>query len=338
MNDKFGFYTSCFPGLSLTEKIRLAGKEGFGYIEIGAWPAGDETRNFAVHDIDFAHLDRQVPEIRTVLKEHGVKISAIGYYENTLDRDLERRKQVISHLMRCVDAARMLDCPLVSTFIGRNIDLDVRGNFKELEETFPPVLDYAKEKGIKIAFENCVMEGWQIQGVPGTLCYQPELWEEIFKILPQENFGINFDPSHLVKQLIDYETVLKKFRDRIFHFHIKDTVICAPLLNWYGIYNRQFSNKHKDGFWNSAIAGKGEIDWKKIMAVLDEIGYDGVMSIENEDPDYQGSTEQTKRGIIRSREYIRGIQHSLNQGETSWEKKNCAQASLAAGTLHFKNI
>ncbi|WP_215699850.1 sugar phosphate isomerase/epimerase [Clostridium sp. MCC353] len=338
MNDKFGFYTSCFPGLSLTEKIRLAGEEGFGYIEIGAWPAGDETRNFAVHDIDFAHLDRQVPKIRTALKEHGVKISAIGYYENTLDRDLERRKQVIGHLMRCVDAARMLDCPLVSTFIGRNIDLDVRGNFKELEEAFPPVLKYAGENGIKIAFENCVMEGWQIQGVPGTLCYQPELWEEIFRILPQDNLGINFDPSHLAKQMIDYEAAVRKFGSRIFHFHIKDTVISSRLLNWYGIYNRQFSNAHKDGFWNSAIAGKGVLDWKKIMAALDEAGYDGVMSVENEDPDYQGSAERTRMGIVRSREYIREIQNSLSRGEKSWEERNCAQASLAAGTLHFKNI
>ena len=64
MNDKFGFYTSCFSDLTLTEKIRLAGEEGFGYIEIGAWPAGDETRNFAVHDIDFLQMDRQVLEIR----------------------------------------------------------------------------------------------------------------------------------------------------------------------------------------------------------------------------------------------------------------------------------
>ena len=332
MNDKFGFYTSCFSDLTLIEKIRLAGEEGFGYIEIGAWPAGDETRNFAVHDIDFLQLDRQVLEIRKALKENGVKISAIGYYENTLDENPERRKQVLDHLFRCVDAAQKLDCPLVSTFIGRDINKNVGENFEELKTAFSPFLNYAGEKGIKIAFENCVMAGWQIQGVPGTLCYQPELWEAIFKVLPQDNFGINFDPSHLVKQMIDYEAVLKKFRDRIFHFHIKDTVIFNRLLNWYGIYNRQFSNAHKDGFWNSAIAGNGVIDWKKIMTVLDEIGYDGVLSIENEDPAFQGSTEQTKRGIVMSREYIRGIQNSLKQGEQAWEKKNCAQGSSAVET------
>lgn len=332
MNDKFGFYTSCFSDLTLIEKIKLAGEEGFGYIEIGAWPAGDETRNFAVHDIDFPRLDRQLPEIRKTLKENGVKISAIGYYENTLDQDPERRKQVIGHLFQCVDAAQKLDCPLVSTFIGRNISMDVRENFKDLKMTFSPILHYAKEKGIKIAFENCVMEGWQIQGVPGTLCYQPELWEEIFKALPQDNFGINFDPSHLVKQMIDYENVLKHFRNRIFHFHIKDTVIYSHLLNWYGVYNRQFSNRHKDGYWNSAIAGKGVLDWYKIMTVLDDIGYDGVMSIENEDPDFLGSTEQIKKGIVLSREYIREIQKSVKQGDTSWGKKNCARASSAAET------
>lgn len=338
MNDKFGFYTSCFSDLPLIEKIKLAGEEGFSYIEIGAWPADDATRNFAVHDIDFQHLDRQVPEIKKALNENGVKISALGYYENTMDRDIKRRKQVIDHLFRCIDVAEQLDCPLVSTFIGRNINRDVRENFEELEATFSAILDYAREKGIKIAFENCVMEGWQIQGVPGTLCYQPELWEEIFKVLPQDNFGINFDPSHLVKQMIDYEAVLKKFKDKIFHFHIKDTVICTHLLEWYGIYNRQFSNGHKDGFWNSAIAGNGVIDWKKVMMVLDEIGYDGVMSVENEDPDYLGSEEQTKRGIVRSKEYIRGIQKSLIRGEQVWGKKNCAQVSSAAGTSHFRSI
>lgn len=312
MNNKFGFFTSCFFDLSLIDKIEIAGREGFEYIEIGAWPPGDETRNFAVHDIDFTNLDRHVPEINKALAKHNVKISAMGYYENTLDQNLERREKVIAHLYRCIDVAEKIECPIVSTFVGRNISMNVRDNFKELQKTFAPILDYAKSKNIKIAFENCVMEGWQVQGVPGTLCYQPELWEEIFKILPYDNFGINFDPSHLVKQLINYEAVLKKFRNRIFHFHIKDTVIYDNLLGWYGIYNRQFSIAHKDGFWNSAIAGRGVVDWRKTIAALNEIGYDGVLSIENEDPDFLGSIEQTKKGLENARDYILEIQNALS--------------------------
>lgn len=312
MNNKFGFFTSCFFELSLVEKIKWAGKEHFDYIEIGAWPNHDETRSFAVHDIDFSNLDACIKQAKQALQENHVKISALGYYENTLDQNPTRRKQVITHLYRCIDVAKRLDCPIVSTFIGRDISKSVAENFEALAETFSPILDYARQQGIKIAFENCVMEGWQVQGVPGTLCYQPELWEEIFRRLPDENLGINFDPSHLIKQFVDCEGALKKFKDRIFHFHIKDTVIHDRLLQWYGIYNRQFSLAHKDGFWNSAIAGSGAADWENIMAVLNEIHYDGVMSIENEDPAFLGSTEQVGRGILQARVYIAGIQNSFS--------------------------
>ena len=59
---------------------------------------------------------------------------------------------------------------------------------------FPPLVDYAGERGVKLMIENCVMEGWHPDGYPGNLAYSPELWEWMFAL----GLYLNFDPSHLL--------------------------------------------------------------------------------------------------------------------------------------------
>ena len=99
---------------------------------------------------------------------------------------------VNSHLKKVIDAAVLLNVSMVGTFVGRNIDKNERENFDELENVFGELVNYAEQQGIKLMIENCPMIGKQFPGIPGNLAYSPELWEEMFRRVPNKNFGLNF--------------------------------------------------------------------------------------------------------------------------------------------------
>ena len=302
-----GFLTVCLGNMPLKEKAEWAGKNGFKSLEIACWPKLND-RDYSSCDIDVANLTRsEADEIKAYMKEYGLKISSLAYYENNIDTDSSKRASVNNHLLKCIDAAVLLGTDMVGTFVGRNIKKDMKGNFDDFEEVFGKIVSYAEGKGIKIIIENCPMNGWQVAGIPGTISFNPELWEEMFKRVPNKNFGLNYDPSHMKYQLIDYLAPVAGFRDRIFHVHAKDTEIFEDRLKWYGIFNTQLSPRHSASFWRYRMPGMGQIDWKEFIKALKAIGYDGVVSIEHEDPVYEGSADKVKEGLQLGRKRLENL-------------------------------
>jgi len=198
----------------------------------------------------------------------------------------------------------MLETPMVGTFVGRNIDKTIQDNFDEYEDVFGKLVQYAEDRGIKVIIENCPMVGWQMAGVPGTISFTPELWEEMFRRIPSKNLGLNYDPSHLLFQLIDYYALIKEFKDRIFHVHAKDAEVFDDKLKYYGIYDKQINAKHGNGFWRFRMPGLGQVDWGRFIKELKNSGYDGVISIEHEDPLYEGSEEKVKEGLLLGKKHL----------------------------------
>jgi sugar phosphate isomerase/epimerase len=93
--------------------------------------------------------------------------------------------------------------------------------------------------------------------------------------LPDENFGLNYDPSHLVHQELDIMIPVAKFGKRIFHTHAKDCLVDVQRRSYVGILG--------DGWWRYAIPGYGDIKWGEYIAKLRAVGYRGVLSVEHED-------------------------------------------------------
>lgn len=295
-----GFLTVCLGNMPLKEKAKWASENGFKSLEIACWPK-DNTRDYSASDIDVENLTpEEAEEIKKYFKEYGLTISSLAYYDNNLDRDPEKRKFINNHLKKCIDAAKMLGTDMVGTFVGRNIEKSIKDNFDEFERVFTDIISYAEDKGIKIIIENCPMEGWQVPGLPGTISFTPELWEEMFRRIPSKNFGLNLDPSHLVWQFIDYIDVIPEFKDRIFHVHAKDTEVFEDKFKRYGVFNRQlYTGTHGEfGYWRYRMPGMGNVDWGKFIKALKDNGYDGVISIEHEDPLYEGSEEKVKEGLL----------------------------------------
>jgi sugar phosphate isomerase/epimerase len=295
---KLGFLTACLPQVPLDDLVAWASKQGFKTLELAAWPV-DSSRDYKARQIDAARFTKDdAKRVKDLFAQHNVGISAMAYYDNNLEPDPEKRKCYHDHLKKVIDTASMLGVGLVGTFVGARPDKSPDECMKEIGTIFRPLVEYAAGHGVRLMIENCPMENWQRFGLPGNYAYSPELWEGLFNEVPSEGFGLNFDPSHLYWLGIDYLRAAKDFAPRIFHAHAKDTEILAEGAYRYGIFSRQLTPiPWKSGWWRYRIPGLGSVDWGKLVSVLQESGYDNVLSIEHEDPVWEGSEAKVKQGL-----------------------------------------
>ncbi len=299
---KLGLFTAGFPGKSLEEVAAWAAENKFETLEIACWPVGKADRRYAgVTTMDVSDFTpAKARQALDVIGQHGLSISALGYYPNPLHPDPEHRKTVIDHLKKVVLAAEQLEVPIVGTFIGKDKDRTVDANLEEYARVWPPIVQFAREHGVKIAIENCPMlfsyDEW-----PGgnNLASSPAIWRKMWEIIPDDNFGLNLDPSHLILQMIDYVRVVKEFKDRIFHVHAKDLAIDREGLYQNGALSQGM------GWQVPRLPGLGDIDWAKFISALYLVGYDYVISIEHEDRAFEKTEELVKRGFLLSRDVLR---------------------------------
>ena len=304
---KLGLMTAAFPGKSLKDVAEWAAPNGFEMLELACWPVGKATRRYAgVTTLDVTDLDKQgADEARAIMKTNGLEISSLGYYPNPLHPDAEHREVVIGHLKKVIAAAALvMDEPIVGTFIGRDKEKTIEANLETFAQIWPPIIQYAKERGVRVAIENCPMifsnDEW-----PGgnNLASTPAIWRKMFEIIPDENFGLNLDPSHLVWLMIDYKRVVREFADRIFHVHAKDLEIDREGLYENGILSLGM------GWQIPRLPGLGEVDWPGFISALYRWGYDHVLSIEHEDRKFEGTEELVKRGFEISRDVLKPYLH-----------------------------
>ncbi len=296
---KLGFLTACLPQVRLEDLLRWASKQGFQTVELAAWPVKSD-RDYQARQIDAAKFTRSdADRIKDLLMQFNLGISALAYYDNNLDPDPRKRKAYHDHLRHVVNAAALLDVDLVGTFVGARPDRLPAQNMKEIGKVFRGIVHHAEDRGVRIMIENCPMENWQRFGLPGNFAYSPELWDALFNEVPGKNFGLNFDPSHLFWLGIDYIRAAKDYARKIFHAHAKDTELLPDGVSRYGIFGKQIDpTPWKSGWWRYRIPGLGAIDWNRLISTLQEGGYDGVLSIEHEDPVWEGSEEKVKNGLV----------------------------------------
>ena len=295
---KIGFLSACLPQISLENLVKWAAKSGFQSLELAAWPV-ESKRDYQARQIDAANFSKDsAKKVKDLFNQYQLTISAMAYYDNNLHPDLKKRQSFIDHLKKVIDTAELLDVPLVGTFVGGRPDKSPAENIKEIGKVFRDILRYAGDKGVKIMIENCPMYNWVQFGLPGNYAYSPELWDALFNEIPDDNFGLNFDPSHLYWLRIDTIQAVKDYASKIFHAHAKDTEILPKGEYRYGIPGQQLQPEPwKSGWWRYRMPGLGEIDWNSFISTLQEYGYDQVLSIEHEDPVWEGSEKKIKTGL-----------------------------------------
>jgi len=299
---KLGLLTAPFPDTPLEEVAQWAAASGFAALEIACWPkASGPTRRYAgTCHIDVAGISAgEGREIAARLAEQSLAISALGYYPNPLHPDPEHRHAVIDHLKKVIVAAGRMGVPLVNTFCGGDAARHVDDNWQEALKVWPAIIAYARDNGVRLAFENCPMifsyDEW-----PGghNIAYSPRIWRRIVETW-EGAVGMNFDPSHLVLQMIDQAHFVREFAPHMLHVHAKDLMIDQD-----GLYERGILSAGM-GWQVPRMPGLGDVDWRAIFSGLHRAGYDGPVIIEHEDRAFEGSDELVKRGFLLARDVLR---------------------------------
>ncbi len=299
---KLGFVSAILPDLTLGQVFAFAREQEFACVELMSWPAGSAERNdTGVTHVDVTNLTlARAEDILALAEEHGLTISALGYYPNLLDPDPETAKRAANHLKRVIKGAALLELDTVNTFAGRDWTRSVDENWPRFLKVWKPLIAYAEDQGVRIGIENCPMLYTADQWPGGkNLAASPALWRRMFSDIPSRHFGLNYDPSHFVLLQMDPLSPLSEFKEKLFHIHAKDATIRRDRLNQVGIFAPPAE------WYQSRIPGYGEIDWARFMATLTAIGYDGPVCIEVGDDTFGKTLEGRQKALKVARNVLK---------------------------------
>ncbi|MDO8545035.1 MAG: sugar phosphate isomerase/epimerase family protein [Opitutaceae bacterium] len=291
--------TGQWADLPLTVLAAKARAFGFDGLELAAW--GD---HFEV-DKALAGAD-YCDEKRALLKKHGMAVLAISGHavgQAVLDPiDARHRGLLPTHVWGDGDpagvnrraaeemkntarAAQKLGAKVVTGFTGSSIwhlmysfppvpPAMIEDGYRLLAERWNPILDVFGECGVKFALEvhptEIAFDLYTAERALAALHHRPE-------------FGFNFDPSHLFWQGVNPTEFIRAFPDRIYHVHMKDAIV--RLNGRSGILGSHLNFGDPRRGWDFRSPGRGRVDFEEIIRALNEIGYEGPLSVEWEDCD-----------------------------------------------------
>jgi len=271
---KVGFLTNALRTASLGEIADWAIKNGFEFLEVGPHVPADK------------HL------FKKVIDDTGIHIIGLIFCRNFQDKDEMVRRRLREELERRVGLACEMGFEYITISTGVDRERSFEENVQLFREFVTPVLEKCEDHNVKVAIENCPNTG--------NIATSPYRWEKVFEAINSKNLGLCYDPSHLVRLLIDPYKPIRKFADRIFYVHVKDTEVDEEKLSWMGI-------EEAIGWWRYRLPGFGKIDWNKLILTLREVGFDGYLSIEHEDPVWSGSEEKVKTGLLLAKKYLQKV-------------------------------
>jgi sugar phosphate isomerase/epimerase len=301
---KLGFVSAIVPELSLEQTLDFAQEEGFDCVELMCWPVGKSERRYAgVTHIDVEQLDAdRLERIAATTDAAGVTISALGYYPNALAPDFAESDRYVEHIGKVIRAAAALGINQVNTFVGRDPAKSVDANWPRFLQVWKPLVKLAEDQGVRIGIENCPMYFTKDEWPNGkNLAVSPAIWTRMFADIPSKSFGINYDPSHMVWQQMDYLSPMREFADKLFHIHAKDVRVDRHRLDRVGIL------AHPLEYHLPKLPGLGDVHWGQFFSVLGDAGYTGPVCIEVEDRAYEANLDSRKVAIRQSGRYLRNF-------------------------------
>lgn len=279
-------------------KVGLRIPGACGKLPLAAFAAWCKADGFGSMD-----LGRPDAERVATVQNAGLEVGTfdLGGTGKLLSPDETTRKQGVEETSAAIHAiADAGGTKAFCVFFPADASQSRRASFENWKSAFPAVVAEAEKRNVRLA-----VEGW-----PGpnnsALAVTPEQLRAMFGAVPSEHFGINYDPSHLVRIGVDYKRFLNEFASRVIHAHGKDTALDDEGAYLYGNLGPTFDRAPDfgSGDWRYCIPGEGFVDWAWVCGRLHRAGFDGVVSIELEDFRYNGSEEGEKRGLSRARTHL----------------------------------
>jgi len=232
------------PDLAIEEWLQFARDIGSPNIQLSAalHPTESDVPAEAMLDPVANTLDLRQPfnkqraaRVLASMKENGVGLSDLGYFDNMLVADAGARRKKHEFMLRVFDAAVLLGTDAVCGFVGRNPQLEMDQNLVMFEEVFIPLLKEAKARGLTYRVEQCPMPGWNVlDRWHNNIAYAPGPWIALHRICERhgvgDQFRIHYDPSHAILMGQDTRSLFQYLKDAgygflIGGFHVKGQVI-----------------------------------------------------------------------------------------------------------------
>jgi len=293
-------FTGQWADLSLATMLEKAREFGYDGLELGCW--GD---HFEVNKADQAYCDAH----RKLLEDNGLELHAISNHLvgqcvcDNIDHRHQRilggstehvwgdgdpegvRQRAAAEMIATAQAAARLGVKVVNGFTGSSIwhllyafpptlQSDIEPGFKDFADRWIPILNEFDKVDVNFGLEVH----------PTEIAFDIATAERAIEAVDgHPRFGFNYDPSHLGYQGVDYVEFIHRFKDRIFHVHMKD-VAWSETLTDAGVFGGNLDFGDRRRYWDFRSPGRGDIDFEAIMRALNEIGYNGPLSVEWEDP------------------------------------------------------
>ena len=306
--------TCQWADLDLETMCRKAKAMGYDGLELACWGNHLNLKE-AVED------DRYIKDIKKLLKQYDLEVYAlathiigqcVGDYNDPrlnnfappelADKPEAIRKWAVTNMKYAAIAAKKLGCKVVTGFTGSPIwkymysfpqttEAIIEAGYQEIYDLWSPILDVFKESGVQFALEVH----------PAEIAFDYYSTKRLLeKFADRPEFGLNFDPSHLIWQGIKPELFLMDFAHRVYHVHMKDAAVTLDGRN--GLLGSHVDFGELNRGWNFRSLGHGDVDFENIIRVLNKVGYRGPLSVEWED-----SGMEREYGAAEAAAFVRKI-------------------------------
>lgn len=244
--------------------------------------------------------DAQIEEVKATIQKQQMHVSALQVSGDSIAPDPQQRQASNSYFVKAIELAGKLGVPYIGTQSGKDAS-------KPLQEQVDEIVRVYNEQFFPVCEHNHVRILWEPYPEAPNIATSPVGFEALFKAFGDSPYvGLQYDPSHAVRQFMDPIQTARDFVDKIYDVHLKDTEILWPVLRAGGI-----NPVNKARWWRYRIPGMGSIDWREFFSILQDAGYSGGMSIEHEDPLYGADnnpgpdfSDDFKLGFIMAKRYL----------------------------------
>jgi len=243
--------------------------------------------------------DKDIPkladELRAAIGNRDVTMSTLGMFGNPLE-DGELDRQTLHGWETLIDNAHRFGATCVAGFTGRVRGKPIEASLPRFTDVWSRLAERAARKGVRIAFENCAMDGNWAAG-DWNIAHNPDAWELMFDAVPADNLGLEWEPCHQLVYLIDPLPQIRAWAPKFFHVHGKDATVRWDVIRDHGIFGKvPFVQMRSPGF--------GDSDWTRVISELRLAGYRGAIDIEGwHDPVYRNALEMT--GQVQALNYLK---------------------------------
>ena len=240
-------------------------------------------------------LPRLAGELKEAIGDADVTVSTLGMFGNPLEGD-ELDRATLDGWKALIDHAHLFGATTVSGFTGRVRGKSIEDSLPRFTQVWGELARRAADKGVRLAFENCAMDGNWASG-DWNIAHNPDAWELMFNALPMDNVGLECEPCHQLVYLIDPLPQVRKWGNKFFHVHGKDATVRWDVVREHGVHGRHPCVQMR-------TPGFGDTDWTRVISELRLVGYQGSIDIEGwHDPVYRDELEMT--GQVAALEYLK---------------------------------